>query len=97
MEFFHRHGLQGDFKVERGDADDGRFLVGPDPCLFDDFDVGNAAAGDDDVGIGIGDVIAAVGSAVTDTISGFRTYPTIAATWLSNDRMRRDRFGELLY
>lgn len=51
LEFLDRHGLELDFEVEGADGDAAVFLPWPDPGFFDDFDVGDAAAGDDEVGI----------------------------------------------
>ena len=58
LEFLDGHGLELDFKVEGADGDAAVFLPGPDPGFFHDFDVGDAAAGDDEVGICVGDVVA---------------------------------------
>ena len=58
MEFLDGHGLELDFEVEGADGDAAVFLPGPDPGFFHDFDIRDAAAGDDEVGVCVGDVVA---------------------------------------
>lgn len=51
--FLHGHHLEVHAEVEGGDADFADFLVGPDPGAFADEEVGNAGAGDHQVGVGV--------------------------------------------
>ena len=64
LEFLDRHCLELDLEVEGADGDAAVFLPWPDPGFFDDFDVGDTAASDDEVRIGVGDVVAHAGGCV---------------------------------
>lgn len=57
LQLLDRHGLEGDFEVEGTDGDAAVLLPCPNPGFLDDLDVLDAAAGDDEVGVGVRDVV----------------------------------------
>lgn len=58
LELLHGHGLQRDFEVKGADGDSAGFLPWPDPGLFDNLNILYSTASDDQVGVGVGDVVA---------------------------------------